>query len=120
MVEESRKKKVIVVMPAYNSRAVLKEAFDAMPKEMVDDIILVDDCSLDNTDSVAKGLGLNVIRHSVNKGYGAAQKTGYEKALKMDADIVVLLHSDNQYDPALLNSFIKPILSGEADVVTGS
>lgn len=113
-------KKVIVVMPAYNTAHVLKKTFDAMPKELVDEIILVDDCSTDDTKAAAERLGMSVIRHEANKGYGAAQKTGFTEALKRGADIAVLLHSDNQYDPGLLNKFIEPILEGRADIVTGS
>lgn len=117
---QNNKKKVVVVMPAFNTSHVLKKTFDAMPKDLVDKIILVDDCSTDNTEEVAESLGINVIRHDVNKGYGATQKTGYQEAIKRGAHMVVMLHSDNQYDPAILNEFIKPILRGEADVITGS
>ncbi|HQM52459.1 MAG TPA: glycosyltransferase family 2 protein [bacterium] len=115
-----RKMKVAVVMPAYNTAHVLGKTCAAMPKELVDEIILVDDCSTDGTRAAAEALGLVVVSHTVNKGYGGAQKTGYTEALKRGADIVVLLHSDNQYDPSLLNRFILPIMNGEADLVTGS
>lgn len=114
------KNKTVVVMPAYNSAHVLQKTFDAMPKDLVDEIILVDDCSTDNTEEIARKLGMTVVRHEANKGYGAAQKTGYKEALKRGAYAVALLHSDNQYDPALLNRFIEPVASGAVDVVTGS
>ncbi|MBI5144523.1 MAG: glycosyltransferase family 2 protein [Candidatus Omnitrophica bacterium] len=117
---DSEKSKVIVVMPAYNTASILKKTFDAIPRELVDEIILVDDCSTDNTKAVAEGLGIHVIRHNINKGYGATQKTGYAEALRRGADMVVMLHSDNQYDPTILGKFIEPILQGKADVVTGS
>lgn len=113
-------KKIIVVMPAYNTANVLKKTFGAMPKELVDEIILVDDGSSDDTANIARKLGMVVVSHGVNRGYGAAQKTGYSEAIKRGADGVVLLHSDNQYDPALLNKFIEAISEGGSDVVTGS
>jgi glycosyltransferase involved in cell wall biosynthesis len=113
-------KKVIIVMPAYNAAKTLEKTYNAIPKKSYDDIILVDDCSRDNTIEVAEKLKLNVIVHKKNKGYGANQKTCYMAALKKGADIIVLLHPDFQYDPALVPEMTKPIKDGNADVVYGS
>lgn len=115
-----KKDKVIVVMPAYNAAKTLKKVYDDIPKHYVDGIILVDDCSKDNTVEIAKKLGLKVIIHSVNKGYGGNQKTCYKNALKQGASIIVLLHPDYQYDPKKIPELIKPIKNGKADVVYGS
>lgn len=117
---ENKRKKVIVVMPAFNTADILKKTFDAIPKNLVDEIMLVDDCSADNTKKIAENLDITVIRHGINRGYGATQKTGYREALRRGAYAVVMLHSDNQYDPTLLNRFIEPILCDKADMVTGS
>ncbi len=91
-------------MPAYNAQATLKETFDNIPKEFIDDIILVDDCSKDDTVNISKSLGIRTILHSKNMGYGANQKTCYNEALKTGADIVIMLHPDFQYDPRLIPS----------------
>jgi len=101
-------------------KKLCKKTYDDIPKEDVDKIILVDDCSRDNTVELAKKLGLHVVVHEKNKGYGGNQKTGYTSALKDDADIVVLLHPDYQYDPTKISEIIKPIQEGKADVVYGS
>lgn len=112
--------KVIVVMPAYNAARTLKLTYEAMPKDGVDLVILVDDGSSDETIAVAKELGLKIFLHSQNYGYGANQKTCYLEALKENPDIIVMLHPDYQYDPTLLPQLIEPIQRGEADVVLGS
>ena len=101
------KPKVIVVMPAYNAAKTVKQTLDDIPKGSYDEVILVDDLSKDNTAQVAKGLGLKVIVHEKNKGYGGNQKTCYKAALEDGADIVVMLHPDYQYDPKLV-----PFLTG--------
>ena len=112
--------KIIVIMPCYNVAAVLPKTCGDIPKDCVDEIIAVDDCSKDNTSEVAKELGVTVVRHQMNRGYGGAQKTGYAEALKRGADIVVMVHGDYQYDPTRVPDFVAPIRSGKADAVTGS
>ncbi|HNW45635.1 MAG TPA: glycosyltransferase family 2 protein [Elusimicrobiales bacterium] len=114
------KPKVIVFMPAYNTGHVLETTYNDIPKAGISEFILVDDGSADDTVAVAKKLGITVVSHAKNSGYGAAQKTGYREALKRGADIVVMVHSDHQYDPTLTPKFIEPIASGAADAVTGS
>ena len=112
--------KVVVVMPAYNAAKTLRITYDAIPKDNVDQVILVDDGSSDDTLKIAKELKLEVFVHARNFGYGGNQKTCYTEALKAGADIVVMLHPDYQYDPTLLPSLIAPIKAGQADVVLGS
>ncbi len=112
--------KVAVVMPAYNAEKTVEKTYNDIPKDVVDDIILVDDCSKDNTLDVAKKLPIKIYAHKQNKGYGANQKTCYDKALERGADIIVLLHPDYQYDPKKITEMIEPIKKGEADIVYGS
>ncbi len=114
------KKKIIVVLPAYNAAKTLAKTISDIPKDYVDDIILVDDASKDNTVEVARSLGLTVITHDVNKGYGGNQKTCYKKALAMGADIVIMVHPDYQYDPKAIPDLIEPIAKGRAEAVFGS
>ena len=103
-------KKVIVVMPAYRAALTLERTYREIPLDLVDDIILVDDASPDNTVEVARKLGIrHVIRHDKNKGYGGNQKTCYAKAIELGADIVVMLHPDYQYTPLLLPAMISII-----------
>lgn len=115
-----QKDKIIVVMPAYNAARTLKKVYNDIPKQYANDIILVDDCSQDNTVEIARKLGLKVVKHKLNKGYGGNQKTCYKNALKQGASIIVLLHPDYQYDPKKIPELIKPIKNGKADVVYGS
>jgi 2-polyprenyl-3-methyl-5-hydroxy-6-metoxy-1,4-benzoquinol methylase len=117
---ENKKMKVIAVLPAYNAAKTLKKTVDDIPKGSVDEIILVDDCSKDNTVDVAKSLGLKVYSHRKNKGYGANQKTCYRKALEEGAGIVVMVHPDYQYDPKVIPKLVEPIKEGRADAVFGS
>lgn len=112
--------KVIVVMPAYNAAATLEATCHAIDTRCIDEIILVDDCSQDETVVVAEKLALRVIRHSKNLGYGGNQKTCYREALQRGADIVVMLHPDGQYDPTLLPKLIQPLTEDRADIVLGS
>lgn len=113
-------KKIIVIMPAYNAEKTLRQTFRAIPKGSFDSILLVDDGSSDHTSVLAKSLGIETIIHATNKGYGANQKTCYQAALKRRADIIVMLHPDYQYDPAILPSLTVPIAYGYADIVLGS
>jgi len=113
--------KVIVVMPAYNAGTTLLRTYDEIPKNSVDAMILVDDCSQDNTAELAAKLpGVKVIRHLHNLGYGGNQKTCYTQALEAGATIVIMLHPDYQYDPKIIPDMIAPISRGEADVVFAS
>ncbi|HLF29086.1 MAG TPA: glycosyltransferase family 2 protein [Anaerolineae bacterium] len=112
--------KVIVVMPAYNAARTLERTYRDLPPEVVDHIVLVDDVSQDETVEIAQRLGLQVVVHIQNKGYGGNQKTCYVEALKAGADIVVMLHPDYQYDSRLVPELIAPIRAGRADMVLGS
>ena len=113
--------KVIAVMPALNSERTLKKTFDAIPKDVVHEVILVNNNSTDRTREIAEGiLGLMVINHERNRGYGASQQTGYRAALDRGADVVVMIHSDFQYDPKVAPQIVAPLLAGEADMVLGS
>lgn len=114
------KPKVVVVMPAYNAAKTLHMTYQELPKDVVDLVILVDDGSQDDTIRIARELGLEIFVHSRNYGYGANQKTCYREALKAGAGIIVMVHPDYQYDPALLPEVIEPIVEGRADVVLGS
>ncbi|MCK9613133.1 MAG: glycosyltransferase family 2 protein [Bacteroidales bacterium] len=114
-------KKVVVVMPAYNAEKTLESTYNEIPFDIVDDVIVVDDASRDRTVEKALELGIkHVIRHEKNKGYGANQKSCYDYALKLNADIVVMLHPDYQYTPKLLPSMVYVIANGLFDVVLGS
>jgi glycosyltransferase involved in cell wall biosynthesis len=113
-------KKLIVVMPAYNAEKTLRQTFTELPHEYVDGVILVDDASSDRTASVARELGITTIIHSENRGYGANQKTCYREALRLGADIVVMVHPDYQYSPRLVTAMASMITSGHYDVVLGS
>ncbi len=113
-------KKLVVVLPAYNAEKTLKQTFDELPHEYLDDVILVDDHSSDDTSKVSRELGVKTIIHSQNKGYGGNQKTCYREALKLGADIVVMVHPDYQYSPPLTAAMGAMIASGEYDMVLGS
>lgn len=114
-------KKVVVVMPAYNASKTLEQTYAEIDFSIVDDVILVDDHSPDNTTEVAKNLGIqHIIRHDKNKGYGGNQKTCYNKALEIGADIVIMVHPDYQYTPLLIPSISYIIANGLYPVVFGS
>jgi len=113
------KMKVTVVLPAYNAASTLKKTLADVPSR-VDEIILVDDCSKDNTAELARSLGLKVFVHENNTGYGGNQKTCYKNALAGGADVVIMLHPDYQYDPTAIPALIEPILKGRANAVFGS
>lgn len=117
---EKRSKKVIVVMPAYNAAKTLAKTLADVPGKWVDDILLIDDASKDNTVELARELRLKVFAHEDNRGYGANQKTCYKKALEMGADIIVMVHPDHQYDPSVIPQLIDPLLKEECDAVFGS
>jgi glycosyltransferase involved in cell wall biosynthesis len=114
-------KKIVVVLPAYNAALTLKRTYDEIPFDIVDDVVLVDDHSKDNTAEVGRELGIkHVIRHETNKGYGGNQKTCYDKALEIGADIVIMLHPDYQYTPKLIQSMSHLIASELYPSVFGS
>ncbi len=114
-------KRVIVVMPAYNAAATLKKTIDEIPNDLVDEVILCDDASKDNTVSKAKELGIkHIIVHESNKGYGGNQKSLYNKALELGGDIVIMLHPDYQYTPKLIPSMVNIIGEDLYPVVLGS
>ena len=113
-------KKIIVVMPAYNAEKTLEKTYREIPKSIIDEVLVIDDASTDKTVDLAKGLGLFVVSHKENKGYGANQKTCYSEALKRGADIVIMLHPDYQYPPQLITAMAGLLSSGLFDVVLGS
>jgi glycosyltransferase involved in cell wall biosynthesis len=114
-------KKVAVVLPAYNAARTLEKTYLEIPFDVVDDVILVDDASADNTSELAKSIGIkHIIRHDKNKGYGGNQKSCYNKALEIGSDIVVMLHPDYQYTPKLLLAMISIIGNDVYPVVLGS
>lgn len=113
-------KKLVVVMPAYNAERTLLQTYEDLPHEYIDNIILVDDASQDDTYRVARELGIKTILHRENKGYGANQKTCYQEALGLGADIIVMIHPDYQYSPRLVTAMASMIASGHYDIVLGS
>lgn len=113
-------KKICVVMPAYNAERTLKKTFDKIPRNVVDEIILVDDGSVDKTVIIAKRLGIKTVTHENNKGYGANQKTCYQEALDTGAEIIIMLHPDYQYDPELISVMCSQIAKDMYDAVLGS
>lgn len=118
--KQKKKPIVIAVMPAYNAARTIEKTYRDIPKGIVDEVIVVDDASTDDTARVAQKLGLTLVTHTVNKGYGANQKTCYREALKRHADIVVMIHPDYQYDSSLIDELVKPIAEGRFDIMFGS
>lgn len=114
-------KKVVVVLPAYNAANTIEKTIDEIPKDIVDEIVLVDDKSSDNTIEVAKRIGIkHIVTHKINRGYGGNQKSCYHKALELNADIIIMLHPDYQYTPKLLQAMISVIGNDLYKVVFGS
>jgi glycosyltransferase involved in cell wall biosynthesis len=113
-------RKVAVVLPAYNAEKTLRRTYDEIPHDIVDDIILTDDCSTDQTVLVAMELGIHIVRHDKNRGYGGNQKSCYTAALARGADIVVMLHPDYQYSPRLVTAMAGMVASGHYDAVFAS
>jgi len=113
--------KLIIIMPAYNAAKTVEKTYQELPFEIVDEVILTDDYSSDNTIEIAKGLGIKeVIVHKENKGYGGNQKSCYNRALELDGDIVIMLHPDYQYTPKLIHSMAYLIANKVYPVVLGS
>lgn len=114
-------KKLVAILPAYNAERTLEKTYNEIPFDIVDDVVLVDDKSTDSTSELAQRIGIkHVIRHEENKGYGGNQKTCYNKALELEADIVVMLHPDYQYTPQLIHSMAYLIANDVYPVVIGS
>jgi glycosyltransferase involved in cell wall biosynthesis len=113
--------KIVVVLPAYNASQTLEKTYNEIPFDIVDDVILVDDASPDNTIEVAKRIGIkHIIRHENNKGYGGNQKSCYKKAMELEGDIIIMLHPDYQYTPLLITAMASIIANGLYPVVFGS
>ena len=112
--------RVVIVMPAYNAARTLERTYADIPHDLVHHMILVDDVSRDETVEIAERLGLEVIVHRQNRGYGGNQKTCYDRALEWGADVVVMLHPDYQYDATRIPELVAPIVAGERDLMLGS
>ena len=115
-----RKPKIAVVIPAFNAERTIEKVLRQIPRKIVDEIIVVDDGSSDNTLSIIKKLDVKYQHHAKNRGYGGSQKTGYKYALKLGADIIIMLHADLQHDPKYIKDLIKPIINYSSDLVIGT
>lgn len=116
-----KNKKIIVVLPAYNAEKTLEQTFNEIPHDVVDEIVIVDDCSNDSTIEVAKKLGIkHIIKHQKNKGYGGNQKTCYDTALSLGGDIIIMVHPDYQYTPLLIEPMAYVLANGLYAVIFGS
>ena len=114
-------KKIVVILPAYNAEKTLEKTFCEIPFDIVDEVVLTDDFSNDNTISTAKILGIkHIVEHQINLGYGANQKSCYDKALSLNADIIIMLHPDYQYDPSLISAMSTLVAQDLYEVVLGS
>ena len=118
--DASKKPKIVVVMPAYNAQETVEATYHDLPRDLISEVILVDDASADKTIEKAKKLGITVYRHQKNKGYGGNQKTCYRQALKRNPDIIVMVHPDYQYDAKLVGVLCEPIVNKRADIMLGS
>jgi len=116
----TRNKRVLIVLPAYNAAKTIEKTYKAIPIDYVDDVLLVDDKSNDETVQIAKQLGIKTIIHEKNKGYGGNQKTCYKYGIESGADIIIMLHPDYQYTPKLIPVMIEMLLTGEFDAVLAS
>ena len=112
--------RVVVVMPAYNAETTLKKTYQAIPKEKIDEVLVVDDGSHDRTVEIAKKMKLPIFVHEKNLGYGGNQKTCYRKALERRADIIVMIHPDYQYDASLTGELIEPLIKKRVNIMLGS
>ncbi len=113
-------KKIVLVMPAYNAAKTVSKTYAEIPHNIVDEVLLVDDASPDDTVAVAQELGIRTIAHERNTGYGGNQKTCYSAALDLGADIIIMLHPDYQYTPRLVEAMVSPIARGVFDCMLGS
>jgi len=113
-------RKIVVVLPAYFAANTLERTYAEIPRDIVDEVLLVDDASTDGTLELARSLGIRALQHEKNRGYGANQKTCYRAALELGADIVVMLHPDYQYDPRLISAMAAMVASDIYDLVLGS
>ena len=113
-------KKIVVVMPAYNAAETLERTVAEVPRDLVDEIVVTDDASHDDTAEIARHLGLRTLVHPSNRGYGGNQKTCYTEALRLGADVVIMLHPDYQYTPALIPAMVGLLTDGPYDAVLGS
>jgi len=113
-------KKIVVVMPAYNAAETLERTVAEVPLDLVDEIVVTDDASRDETAEIARHLGLRTLVHTDNRGYGGNQKTCYAEALRLGADVVVMLHPDYQYTPKLIPAMVALLTDGPYDTVLGS
>jgi glycosyltransferase involved in cell wall biosynthesis len=113
-------KKIVVVMPAYNAARTIERTYAGIPLDLVDEVVVTDDASRDETVEIARRLGLRTLVHERNRGYGGNQKTCYAEALRLGADVVVMLHPDYQYPPRLIAAMVGMIIDGPVDVVLGS
>lgn len=118
--ETKNKTKILIVMPAYNAAKTIEATFNSIPKELNFETIVVDDASNDQTVALAKNIGLNVTERKVNGGYGANQKTCYDQALKTDANIIVMIHPDYQYDARVIPALILPLELNICDIMLGN
>ncbi len=118
--KKKERPKVIVVMPAYNAEKTLEKTYRDIPKDVVHEVLVVDDDSHDRTVAIAKSLGLPVFVHPQNLGYGGNQKTCYTQALKAGGDVIVMVHPDYQYDATLIPELIAPILDRRFEIMLGS